>query len=94
MFLLYKGRVEIPSDLSGIVYIDISGGIEASAEQIRRETAGLTNRAQMCVGIEICRVSVPIDLDDDEINSAPYSLAVSFAVEIGRFASNRKRSFS
>lgn len=37
IILLHKGDVEIPSDLSGIVYIDISHGIEASSEQIRRE---------------------------------------------------------
>ncbi|MGC1291261.1 MAG: TIR domain-containing protein [Candidatus Acidiferrales bacterium] len=37
IFLLRKGPIEIPSDLSGVVYIDITGGIEASGEQIRRE---------------------------------------------------------
>ena len=37
VLLLYKGPLEIPSDLAGVVYIDISGGIEAAGEKIRRE---------------------------------------------------------
>jgi DNA-binding NarL/FixJ family response regulator len=37
VFLLHKGSAEIPSDLNGIIYIDISRGIEASGEEIRRE---------------------------------------------------------
>ena len=37
VFLLHKGPLELPSDLSGIVYIDISSGIQSAAEQIRRE---------------------------------------------------------
>ena len=40
IILLYKGTLEIPSDLSGIVYIDITLGIEAAAEAIRRNTMG------------------------------------------------------
>lgn len=44
VFLLQKGPAEIPSDLAGIVYIDISNGIEAAAEQIRRETADLVKQ--------------------------------------------------
>lgn len=40
VFLLYKGNVELPSDLHGIIYVDISGGIEAAGEQIRRELRG------------------------------------------------------
>ena len=39
--VLLKGALEIPSDLHGVLYIDISGGIEAAGEQIRREVAGL-----------------------------------------------------
>lgn len=35
--LLYKGDLELPSDISGVIYIDISNGIEAAGEQIRRE---------------------------------------------------------
>ena len=35
--LLYKGTLDIPSDISGLVYIDISNGIEAAGEKIRRE---------------------------------------------------------
>lgn len=37
VLLLYKGRTEIPSDLSGVVYIDISNGVDAAGERIRRE---------------------------------------------------------
>jgi predicted nucleotide-binding protein len=36
IILLYKGGLEIPSDLSGITYIDITHGIEAAGEDIRR----------------------------------------------------------
>jgi len=37
VILLQKGKVEIPSDLHGVVYIDISNGIMAAGEEIRRE---------------------------------------------------------
>lgn len=37
VILLNKGGIELPSDISGIVYIDISNGIEAAGEEIRRE---------------------------------------------------------
>lgn len=37
VFLLYKGPLELPSDLSGVVYIDITKGIDAAGEQIRKE---------------------------------------------------------
>lgn len=37
VFLLHKGPIELPSDLSGVVYIDISRGIDAAGEQIRKE---------------------------------------------------------
>ncbi|MBI4288716.1 MAG: nucleotide-binding protein [Chloroflexi bacterium] len=37
VILLHKGPLDLPSDLSGVVYIDISNGIEAAGEQIRRE---------------------------------------------------------
>lgn len=42
VLLLYQGPLEIPSDLSGIVYIDISKGIEAAGEKIRREIKHVT----------------------------------------------------
>lgn len=41
VFLLHKGSVEIPSDLAGLVYIDIENGIESAGERIRRELAAL-----------------------------------------------------
>jgi predicted nucleotide-binding protein len=34
---LVRGEIELPSDILGIVYIDISKGIEAAGEEIRRE---------------------------------------------------------
>lgn len=37
VILLHKGPIELPSDISGIVYIDISNGVEAAGEMIRRE---------------------------------------------------------
>jgi predicted nucleotide-binding protein len=37
--LLYSGPLELPSDLAGVGYIDISNGIEAAGENIRREVA-------------------------------------------------------
>lgn len=35
--VLHKGPLELPSDLNGIVYMDISNGIEAIDEQLRTE---------------------------------------------------------
>lgn len=35
--LLYQSSLELPTDLSGVIYIDISQGIEAAGEKIRRE---------------------------------------------------------
>ena len=37
VLLLHKGPLELPSDLNGVVYIDISNGIAAAGEDIRRE---------------------------------------------------------
>jgi predicted nucleotide-binding protein len=37
VFLLHKGPLELPSDISGVVYIDISGGVAAAGESIRKE---------------------------------------------------------
>jgi CheY-like chemotaxis protein len=37
VLLLYHPPLELPSDLSGVVYIDISQGVEAAGEKIRRE---------------------------------------------------------
>lgn len=41
VFFLYKEGAEIPSDLQGVIYIDVTQGVEASGEQIRRELRGL-----------------------------------------------------
>ena len=37
VILLTRGEVELPSDISGILYIDISRGIEAAGEVLRAE---------------------------------------------------------
>lgn len=37
VLLLHKGPCELPSDISGIVYIDVSNGVEAAGELIRKE---------------------------------------------------------
>lgn len=39
VILLFKGPLELPSDLSGVVYIDIGKGVEAAGEAIRKELA-------------------------------------------------------
>jgi len=42
VLLLHSGPLELPSDLSGVVYIDISNGIESASEEIRRELKNVT----------------------------------------------------
>lgn len=41
VIFLHQGPLELPSDLSGIIYIDISEGIKAAGEDIRRELKGI-----------------------------------------------------
>ena len=41
VLLLHKGKLEIPSDISGVTYIDITNGVEAAGEGIRKELKGL-----------------------------------------------------
>jgi predicted nucleotide-binding protein len=41
VILLYKGPTELPSDISGIVWIDISKGIASAGEEIRKEVASV-----------------------------------------------------
>ncbi len=36
-FVLHKGSLELPSDIQGIIWIDISHGVQAAGEDIRRE---------------------------------------------------------
>lgn len=38
IILLHKGPIELPSDIDGIVWIDVGAGIKAAGEEIRRET--------------------------------------------------------
>jgi CheY-like chemotaxis protein len=44
IFLLHKGPLELPSDISGVVWIDISKGIDAAGETIRKEVGTLVER--------------------------------------------------
>ena len=37
VFLLYKPPLELPSDLSGVCYIDTALGVEAAGESLRAE---------------------------------------------------------
>jgi predicted nucleotide-binding protein/ActR/RegA family two-component response regulator len=41
VILLHHGKVELPSDIHGIVYIDISDGVTAAIDDIRREVANI-----------------------------------------------------
>ena len=41
ILLLHKGPLEIPSDIAGIEYIDITNGIESAGEAFRRELGAL-----------------------------------------------------
>ena len=37
VFLLHKGPLDLPSDIAGLIYVDISNGVEAAGEQLRKE---------------------------------------------------------
>lgn len=41
ILLLYKGPLEIPSDIAGVEYIDIANGVMNAGENIRRELKAL-----------------------------------------------------
>lgn len=41
VLLLHKGPIELPSDIQGIAYIDITNGIQSAGEDIRLELRGL-----------------------------------------------------
>jgi len=43
ILLLHKGPLELPSDISGVVWIDISKGIAAAGEEIRKEVASFAS---------------------------------------------------
>ena len=43
ILLLHKGLIELPSDISGVVWIDISNGIAAAGEEMRKEAALFAN---------------------------------------------------
>jgi predicted nucleotide-binding protein len=45
ILLLHKGPVELPSDIAGVVWIDISNGIQAAGEEIRKEVMDLSKQA-------------------------------------------------
>jgi predicted nucleotide-binding protein len=37
VLLLHKGKIDLPSDIDGLVYIDITAGISAAGDTIRKE---------------------------------------------------------
>lgn len=37
VFLLHKGPIELPSDIAGLIYIDIKDGVQSAGETIRKE---------------------------------------------------------
>jgi predicted nucleotide-binding protein len=37
VILLHKGPLDLPSDLAGLVYVNITNGIEAAGESLRKE---------------------------------------------------------
>ena len=39
VIVLRKGEIELPSDIHGIIWIDIENGIKAAGEEMRREVA-------------------------------------------------------
>jgi predicted nucleotide-binding protein len=39
VILLHKGSIELPSDIAGVIWVDIDAGIKAAGEQIRKEVA-------------------------------------------------------
>lgn len=39
ILLLHKGSIELPSDIAGLIYVDISSGVESAGELIRKELA-------------------------------------------------------
>ena len=49
VILLYKGDLELPSDISGLTYISIEHGIKAAGEEIRREL----ERVGRCAGAKM-----------------------------------------
>ena len=41
VLLLYKGELELPSDIHGLAYIDVTASIESAGEKIRKELSGI-----------------------------------------------------
>jgi CheY-like chemotaxis protein len=39
VILLHKGPIELPSDIGGLVWIDIAAGVKAAGEEIRKEVS-------------------------------------------------------
>jgi predicted nucleotide-binding protein len=39
VLLLHKGPLDLPSDLAGVIYVDITNGVESAGESIRKELA-------------------------------------------------------
>lgn len=44
VFLLYKEPLDLPTDINGVIYIDISNGVDSAGETIRKELSALFER--------------------------------------------------
>jgi predicted nucleotide-binding protein len=55
VLLLYKGLLDLPSDIAGIIYIDISNGVEAAGEHIRRELQGTSHQIPMPASVKLAQ---------------------------------------
>jgi CheY-like chemotaxis protein len=51
VIILHKGRTAFPSDIAGLSYINIDGGVEAAAEEIRHEL-----RAALGAAVDVGRL--------------------------------------
>lgn len=47
VFLLYKGPVELPSDIAGVLYLDITNGIAAVSDQVRQELEAVRQQTRI-----------------------------------------------
>ena len=46
VMVLKKGPIELPSDIDGVIWINVENGIRASGEDIRREMSGIPTSAE------------------------------------------------
>lgn len=46
VILLHVGPIDLPSDLSGVVYINITNGVQEAGEEIRKELENVKQISQ------------------------------------------------